>query len=126
MSSSSGRRQRFAGSNVSGMGWLMLLLLFFPTMVSLTAIPRPSMLTQTTTLLTKYAVAAAAPILRVIQVYPPVLTAFPNGTEVLSDGSMNFMEDVVPSNGSNCIIQQTLMVHEFVNSYGMPFVGKPT
>lgn len=73
--------------------------------------------------LTKYAVAAASPLLRVIQAYPPVLTAFPNGTELLSDGSQNFNEQMIPPNTTNCVVQQTLMVHEFANSYGNPFVG---
>lgn len=126
MASSFGRRQLRQHRRTSiGSGFLSIVALgvFFPTIAFSTPVVPSSLFPQTRETLTKYAVAAVSPLLRVIQVYPPVLTAFPNGTEVLSDGSQDYDEQTIHSNSSNCVTQQTLLVHEFANSYSNPFVG---
>ncbi|KAB8670395.1 hypothetical protein FH972_026308 [Carpinus fangiana] len=68
--------------------------------------------------LAKYAVAAAAPLLRVFQVYPPVLTPSAGGA-VLTDGSAS----QASGGTSGCVVTQMLMEYSFGNSYGQPFVG---
>jgi len=58
------------------------------------------------------------------QVYPPVLTPYsPLGNDlVLADGAAVSAVGVV-SDAKACVVNQTLMVHTFGQSYGQPFVG---
>ena len=74
--------------------------------------------------LTKHSVLAAAPLLRVIQVYPPVLTASSNRTDYLTDGSRSYGQAGSPSNATGCVTQQTLVEHVFSNSYYSPFIRR--
>lgn len=75
-----------------------------------------------TALLAKYAAAATAPLLEVLQAYPPVLTEGPSGALEITDGSTNATVAIVNSNRPEC--QETLVVHSFAYSYGEPYVGK--
>jgi len=58
------------------------------------------------------------------QVYPPVLTPYsPLGNDlVLADGAAVSAVGVA-SDAKACVVNQTLMVHSFGQSYGQPFVG---
>ena len=58
------------------------------------------------------------------QVYPPVLTPYsPLGNDlVLADGAAVSAIGVA-SDAKACVVNQTLMVHTFGQSYGQPFVG---
>jgi len=58
------------------------------------------------------------------QVYPPVLTPYsPLGNDlVLADGAAVSAVGVA-SDSKACVVNQTLMVHTFGQSYGQPFVG---
>lgn len=68
-------------------------------------------------------VAAAATLLQVFQVYPPVLTPTQNGL-VITDGS-SISQSVMPTGQTQgCVTTQVLMNHVFANSYGAPFVGR--
>lgn len=68
-----------------------------------------------------YARAVSNAVLEVFQVYPPVLTVTPGGILEITDGSSNASIDVIPSRQPTC--QETLVVHSFGLSYGMPYVG---
>jgi len=59
------------------------------------------------------------------QVYPPVLTPYsPLGNDlVLADGAAVSAVGVA-SDAKACVVNQTLMVHTFGQSYGQPFVGE--
>lgn len=69
----------------------------------------------------KYAALAVMPVLRVFQVYPPVLTPTSNGM-ALSNGQAQ--DPMVATSG--CVRSQVLMQHRFGNSYGKPFVSSYT
>lgn len=71
-----------------------------------------------------YVRAAAASLLEVFQVYPPVLTVTPGGVLEITDGSSNATVDIIDNKRPSC--QQTLVVHSFAYSYGDPFVGSYT
>jgi len=71
-----------------------------------------------------YVRAAAASLLEVFQVYPPVLTVTPGGVLEITDGSSNATVDIIDNHRPSC--QQTLVVHSFAYSYGQPFVGSYT
>lgn len=68
--------------------------------------------------------AAAASLLEVFQVYPPVLTVTPGGVLEITDGSSNATVDIIDNHRRSC--QQTLVVRSFAYSYGDPFVGAYT
>ena len=94
---------------------LALLLLFVTTASPCHASPLvPQVLRQ-------YARQAAAPLLEVFQVYPPVLTVTPEGSLEITDGSSNASIDLLASERPTC--QQVLVDYSFGNSYGQPFVG---
>jgi len=72
--------------------------------------------------------AAIAPVTATLvdfQVYPPVLTPYsPLGNQlVLADGAVVSAVGVA-SDAKACVVNQTLMVHTFGQSYGQPFVGE--
>ncbi|USW58797.1 Putative peptide-N4-(N-acetyl-beta-glucosaminyl)asparagine amidase A [Septoria linicola] len=77
-----------------------------------------------TSIATKDRVLRDAPfkLSEVFQVYPPVLTTFPDGSLDLADGSSDTA--VTPSSRSTC--QSLLVEHSFASSYGQPYVGTYT
>lgn len=102
---------------------LLLLLLCFGFSESQTSYP--AMLSKSAaypTNLVKHALTVATPLLEVFQVYPPVLTVDTDGELELSDGTTS--ESSLDLSGrSEQVCQQTLVVHSFAYSYGIPFVG---
>jgi hypothetical protein len=72
--------------------------------------------------LTKYATTAVAPFLEVFQVYPPVLTAEPDGALEITDGSTDTSPATIRSRSASC--QEILTVYSFAYSYGQPFIGE--
>ncbi|SMR63876.1 unnamed protein product [Zymoseptoria tritici ST99CH_3D1] len=68
--------------------------------------------------------STSQPRLEVIQISPPVLTATPDGTLQLTDGSDNFTPVVGPDSTSSC--QEVLVDYSFAASYGRPYVGSYT
>lgn len=70
-----------------------------------------------------YAIVAAAAVLQVFQVYPPVLMPTSNGLAI-TDGSSISQCAMPTSQSQTCFRHQVLMNHVFANSYGAPFVGR--
>jgi hypothetical protein len=65
--------------------------------------------------------AVPTKVLEVFQVYAPVLTAPAKGALEITDGSSNATVVHVPNTLPTC--QDVLVVHDFINSYGQPYVG---
>jgi len=63
---------------------------------------------------------AITPPLVNLQVYPPILVGSSGGVS-LTNGSGS---GVITGTPSGCVVQQTLAVHSFGNSYGVPYVGE--
>jgi len=58
------------------------------------------------------------------QVYPPVLTPYsPLGNDLVLANGADVSAVGVASDAKACVVNQTLMVHTFGQSYGQPFVG---
>jgi hypothetical protein len=68
-----------------------------------------------------FVLAVPAKVLEVFQVYAPVLTATPDGALEITDGSSNATVVNVPNTSPPC--QDILVVHDFISSYGQPYVG---
>lgn len=64
---------------------------------------------------------SAQSLLRVFQVYPPVLTVTPDGQLELSDGLDNASYSIGRPSRSACV--DVIATYSFANSYGQPFVG---
>jgi hypothetical protein len=72
------------------------------------------------------AITPVAATLVDFQVYPPVLTPYsPLGNELVLSNGAAVSAVGVASDAKACVVNQTLMVHTFGQSYGQPFVGKP-
>ncbi|WPG98550.1 Hypothetical protein R9X50_00134200 [Acrodontium crateriforme] len=71
-----------------------------------------------------YTRATTSPVLNVFQVYPPVLTSTHDGTLEITDGSSHGAGDLEASKQRTC--QETLVVHTFAYSYGIPYIGQYT
>jgi len=98
-------------------------VLYRSSLALCTQVPLPHTILPTVRSLGKYARQAARPLLVDFQVYPPVLVPTPAG-DVLTNGSTGSIPTVVPAETFGCVVYETLMVHEFAESYGAPFVGK--
>ena len=64
---------------------------------------------------------SSASLLQVFQVYPPVLTASPNGYLEITDGSETQVVNAHKDGNAACF--NVIAEYSFANSYGQPFVG---
>jgi len=78
---------------------------------------------QAPSLIKNAADSSAPPLLRVFQVYPPVLTISPGDTLDLMDGEYSIDGSVALANTKTTACSQTLVVHSFAYSYGQPYIG---
>lgn len=69
----------------------------------------------------KNAADSSAPLLRVFQVYPPVLNT--SATLALTDGEDTINGSIALANTNDSACSQTLVVHSFAYSYGHPYIG---
>ncbi|GAB7345434.1 hypothetical protein MBLNU457_3768t1 [Dothideomycetes sp. NU457] len=65
----------------------------------------------------------SAPLLRVFQVYPPVLTISPGSRLELTDGEDTNDGSIALANTNTTACSQTLVVHSFAFSYGQPYIA---